>query len=121
MNKKAYSLSDLAEFLSAEFSGDAGCTITDVGSIDDMKPGQICFLKDSKYSKYLDATKASVVIVNKKNIDQQNQQGNLIFADDPYLAYAKISSLFDDTPKVSPGIHSTAQSVKSLRLVTVPI
>jgi len=107
MHQEAYNLRKLAEFLSAEFSGDGNSIITGIGSLDNAEPGQISFLKNSKYSEHLDTTKASAVIVKKNDVSEKSK-GNFLFSDDPYLAYAKISSLFDDTPKVSPGIHSTA-------------
>ena len=107
MNKKRYTLRELAEFLATDFSGDPDRIITGIGSLDTAKPEQISFLKEAKYNKYLDTTKASAVITRKDSFTEKHK-GNFIFADDPYLAYAKISALFDDTPKVSPGIHKTA-------------
>lgn len=105
MTKQKYTLQELATFLVAELKGDANCAITGIGSLENALPGQISFLKDPHYHKYLATTKASAVIVKPEYVIQNS--GNFIIADDPYLAYAKISALFDDTPKVSPGIHQT--------------
>lgn len=106
MTKHTYTLQELAKFLATELKGDPNCLITGIGSLDKAIPGQISFLKDPHYAKYLVNTKASAVIVKPEHVKQDS--GNFIIANDPYLAYAKISVLFDDAPTVSPGIHATA-------------
>ena len=107
MNKKIYTLGELAGFLSAEFRGDRDCLITGIGSLANAEPKQISFLNNSLHNKYLTTTKASVVIVKPENVTDINS-GNFIIVNDPYLAYAKISALFDDTPQMQPCIHQTA-------------
>lgn len=104
--KRTYTLQELAKFLSADFKGDPNCLIIGIGSLDKAMSGQISFLKDAHYCKYLATTKASAVIVKPEHL--KLGAGNFIIATDPYLAYAKISILFDDAPRVSPGIHATA-------------
>ena len=106
MNKKTYTLRELVEFLSAEFRGDPNCVITGITSLDNAQVGQISFLNDSHYAQYLATTKASAVIIKAEHLDE-NYSGNFLIVKDPYLAYAKISALFDDTPEVTPGIHVT--------------
>lgn len=106
MNKKTYTLRELAAFLSAEFRGNPDCVVAGIGSIASAGPEQISFLNDLSYSQYLTTTKAAV-IVKAENITDKNS-GNFIVVNDPYLAYAKISILFDDTPAMSFGIHQTA-------------
>lgn len=107
MRKKKYTLHELVGFLGAEFSGDPQCVISGIGSLDNAGAGQISFLKEPRYSQYLATTKASAVIVRPESFTKE-YSGNFIFFDDPYLAYAKISALFDDAPYVVSGIHPTA-------------
>jgi len=103
---KEYTLKQLAEFLAAEFKGDPDCIVTGIGSLENSVPGQISFLNDAKYRKHLDDNKAAVVIVKPEHSDLC--PGNVIIHNDPYLAYAKISSLYDDRPIMSSGIHPSA-------------
>lgn len=103
---KKYNLKQLAEFLSADFKGDPDCIITGIGSLHNATLGQISFLNDAKYKKHLDNTKATAVIIKPELYDLY--AGNVIICNDPYLAYAKISLLYDDRPGVSSGIHSSA-------------
>ncbi|CAL7963975.1 UDP-3-O-(3-hydroxymyristoyl)glucosamine N-acyltransferase [Gammaproteobacteria bacterium] len=106
MTKRTYTLQELAKFLAAEFWGDPNCLITGIGSLDKATPSQISFLKSHHYSKYLATTKAAAVIARPEHAEQNS--GNWIIVNDPYLAYAKISGFFDDAPIISPGIHATA-------------
>jgi UDP-3-O-[3-hydroxymyristoyl] glucosamine N-acyltransferase len=82
--------------------------IVGIAPLDEAKPGQLSFLSSAKYRRHLTQTEASVVFVSEK------EQGNCpdavlpIVVADPYLAYAKISKLFDLTPKNQDGIHKTA-------------
>lgn len=103
---KKYNLKQLAEFLSADFKGDPDCIITGIGSLYNATLGQISFLNDAKYKKHLDDTKAAVVIIKPELCDLYT--GNVIICSDPYLAYAKISLLYDDRPTVASGIHPSA-------------
>jgi UDP-3-O-[3-hydroxymyristoyl] glucosamine N-acyltransferase len=106
--KTSFTLQELADFLAAELRGDPNCIINGIGSLDKGVSGQISFLSDHKYGKFLADTKVSAVIIKTKYINQQEDSGNFIIVDDPYLAYAKISALFDDAPAVaSAGIHHT--------------
>jgi UDP-3-O-[3-hydroxymyristoyl] glucosamine N-acyltransferase len=107
MSRKKYTLHELANFLAAEFRGDSDCVITGIGAIVSAKPQQITFLNDSLYKSYLASTKAAAVIVKSEDITDKDL-GNFIIVSDPYLAYAKISILFDDTPPMPIGIHPTA-------------
>jgi len=106
MIHKTYTLKQISDFLEAKFIGDHNCIITSIGSLKSAQPGQISFLQNPKYRQYLNTTKASVVIIKQEDYEDR-YPGNFIFVKDPYLAYAKMSALFDDTPTVRPGIHPT--------------
>ncbi|MDR1012318.1 MAG: UDP-3-O-(3-hydroxymyristoyl)glucosamine N-acyltransferase [Coxiellaceae bacterium] len=107
MKQKIYTLQYLAKFLQTEFHGDPDCMINGIGSLINASHGQISFLQNSHYKRYLSTTNASAVIMRSKDLDHQNFH-NVILVKDPYFAYAKISILFDDTPIMSSGIHETA-------------
>lgn len=101
-----YTLHELAQFLSAEYRGDPDCVITSIGSLANASSGQVSFLHDLSYSKYLSTTKATAVVLAAQNLGDQS--GNFIIVKDPYLAYAKVSGLFNDAPVKEFGIHKTA-------------
>lgn len=115
MDKKIYTLLELAKFLSADFRGDPSCLIGGIGALNNAQPGQISFLHDSKYTKYLQTTKASAVILKLEDFNEQ-YLGNFILVKDPYLAYAKISGFFKDAPEIVPEIHPTVLIGKNCKI-----
>lgn len=68
----------------ARFDGDGGLPISGVATLEDAVAGQISFLSNPKYAKFLAATRASAVIV-KPEVEAPNGL-SLIRADDPYAA-----------------------------------
>ena len=51
-------LSELAERLGAQLIGDADCQITSTATLENAQSGQISFLSNSKYRKFLSETAA---------------------------------------------------------------
>ena len=107
MNKsKSYSLEDIAKFLQADFQGDPKKEIFGVAPLKRATGCELAFLSDVKLCSHLNATKAGVVITSKR-IVLDLRIDNFILVDDPYLAYAKVSELFNDSPEAAAGIHPT--------------
>jgi UDP-3-O-[3-hydroxymyristoyl] glucosamine N-acyltransferase len=108
MSSRSYSLGHLADFLSAKLIGDPEIIIHSIGSLDKAQAGQISFLQNAaSYGEYLIHTQASAVLLREEDLLGKNLQGNFVIVSDPYLAYAKISALFDDSPVVAREIHSS--------------
>jgi UDP-3-O-[3-hydroxymyristoyl] glucosamine N-acyltransferase len=82
--------------------------ILGIASLDQAKSGQLSFLSSAKFRRHLTGTQASVVMVTEKELANCPDGVNPIVVNDPYVAYAKVSQLFDLTPEVQPGIHETA-------------
>ncbi len=106
----AYPLKQLADMIAATVTdSDAACLINGLKDIEQAKAGDISFVVSDKYAEKLAKTQASAVIV-PTNISPDNAPKHciLLTCKDPYLAYAKISTLFSQAPKVPQGIHATA-------------
>ena len=74
--------------------------VNNFSSLSSANKHSISFYNDPKFKNDLIKTKASIVIINKK--DAYLRDGEMILVDDPYLAFAKISSLFNsDTHEAS--------------------
>jgi UDP-3-O-[3-hydroxymyristoyl] glucosamine N-acyltransferase len=69
-------------------------------------PGQISFLANPAYARYLKQTQAGAVIVAPAAAD--DSPTNVLLLDNPYLGYARLSHWFDPAPVASAGIHATA-------------
>ncbi|HEY0289513.1 MAG TPA: UDP-3-O-(3-hydroxymyristoyl)glucosamine N-acyltransferase [Pseudomonas sp.] len=99
-------LGQLAEFLGATLRGPADKEITGLATLQEAGSGQVSFLANPQYRKFLATTHASAVLL--KPTDAEHFAGDALLIADPYLAYARISHLFDPKPKASAGIHPTA-------------
>ena len=97
-----YKLKDIALFIDGAISGDPDIEITSVSEIQNSHIGSITFLGNVKYKKYIDATKASALIVN----DEKYLSGkDGIIVKNPQLAIAKVLSMFFPVDDKSKGIH----------------
>ncbi|MCD5993714.1 UDP-3-O-(3-hydroxymyristoyl)glucosamine N-acyltransferase [Pseudomonas sp. CDFA 602] len=99
-------LGQLAEFLGATVRGDREKNITGLATLQEAGPGQISFLANPQYRKFLTDTQAAAVLL--KPADADSFSGDALLVPDPYLAYARISHLFDPKPKAVAGVHPTA-------------
>ncbi|NIE77605.1 UDP-3-O-(3-hydroxymyristoyl)glucosamine N-acyltransferase [Pantoea sp. Tr-811] len=99
-------LGQLAEALGATLQGPEALQITGLATLQEAGPGQLSFLANPQYRKYLDNCQAAAVLL--KAADAEGFTGNALIVADPYLAYARISHLFDPKPKAVAGIHPSA-------------
>ncbi|WP_312936387.1 UDP-3-O-(3-hydroxymyristoyl)glucosamine N-acyltransferase [Pseudomonas sp.] len=99
-------LGQLAEALGATLKGSEALPITGLATLQEAGPEQLSFLANPQYRKYLETSRAGAVLL--KAADAQAFSGNALIVPDPYLAYARISHLFDPKPKAVAGIHPSA-------------
>ena len=108
-------LDQLAAHVGGRVFGDGNVFISGIAPIDEAKPGEITFLTNSRYQKYLSQCRASAVIVGPGVISESaGTVKNFLEAADPYVAFAKILSLLrpsaEFSPQISPlaAIHASA-------------
>ncbi|WPP02166.1 UDP-3-O-(3-hydroxymyristoyl)glucosamine N-acyltransferase [Pseudomonas sp. HR96] len=99
-------LGQLAEFLGATLRGDAEKQITGLATLQEAGPSQLSFLANPQYRKYLTDAKAGAVLL--KPADADSWAGDALVVPDPYLAYARLSHLFDPKPRAAAGVHPSA-------------
>ncbi|MFJ9989221.1 UDP-3-O-(3-hydroxymyristoyl)glucosamine N-acyltransferase [Pseudomonas putida] len=99
-------LGQLAETLGAALSGPESLEITGLATLQEAGPGQLSFLANRQYRKFLDDSQAAAVLIKAE--DAEGFTGNALIVPDPYLAYARISHLFDPKPKAVVGVHPSA-------------
>jgi UDP-3-O-[3-hydroxymyristoyl] glucosamine N-acyltransferase len=100
------SLTELADHLGAELLGDGDITITGVATLKDATSGEIAFLANESYRKQLSDSQASAVIV--RPADAESVAGSALVCDNPYLAFARTTHLFDNRSPAEVGVHPTA-------------
>lgn len=102
----SWELGALAELLEAELVGDKNATVSDLATLGTAAQGDLTFLSNPSYESQLSTTQATAVIVHPKQASKCLV--NALVVANPYLAYAKVSHLFDRAPKPLKHIHSTA-------------
>jgi UDP-3-O-[3-hydroxymyristoyl] glucosamine N-acyltransferase len=109
-----HSLSDLSARFELDLRGDGNQMIGGVGTLMAANSKQISFLANPSYRKELRHTRAGAVILKEE--DSSNCPVNCLVADEPYLAYARVATLFDSRPAAEPGIHPAATVSASARI-----
>ena len=102
----SYSLDFIAKFIGAELIGDGKVEITGLNTLQEANKNELTFLANLSYKKFLPSTSAAAVIISRANLGQYS--GNALVVDNPYLAYAQVSALFDEAPDGLEGTHETA-------------
>lgn len=87
-----------------------------IAPLDKADSGDLSFLSSAKYRKLLGQSAASAVLVSEQ--DSQFVSGSTValVVDDPYVAYARVSHLFDPAPKPSHRVHPSAVLAESASL-----
>lgn len=111
---RTHTLSELSERFGLELHGDGECRIAGVGTLRNGGPDQLTFLSNRSYRRDLPETQAGAVVLSAE--DAGDCPTNALVAGDPYLAFARIASLFDPRPAPAPGIHPTAVVAQSAAL-----
>jgi UDP-3-O-[3-hydroxymyristoyl] glucosamine N-acyltransferase len=106
MSNVAYTLGDLAERLGAELRGDSALQVSGLATLQEAGPEQLSFLANAQYRKFLAATRAGAVLLTAE--DAQDYVGVALIVANPYLAYARLSHLFERRPRASIGVHPSA-------------
>ena len=110
----AKTLADIAAYLGAELVGDGQVEITGLATLTDATRGQLAFLANPAYRDQLGSSAASAVILHRSMLELCKT--NALVLDNPYLGYAKVSSLFDTLPAACQQVHERAWVSKSAQL-----
>jgi UDP-3-O-[3-hydroxymyristoyl] glucosamine N-acyltransferase len=96
----------LAEQLDLELHGDPDCELNGVGVLHDAKPGQLSFLANPRYRKYLGDTHASAVVIGPK--DLPHCKANALVSANPYLSYARAAAMLHPLHRPPVGVSEGA-------------
>ena len=99
-------LSEIAEFLHGELVGDPHLEISGLAKIEEAGPGDLTFVANPKYLKFVESTHAAAVLIAEEN---ESVKIPHIKLEDPYLGFLQILERY--YPPLEPsfnGIHATA-------------
>ena len=110
-------LRDLAEYVGGRVIGDGSVKISRVSPIEEAGTGDITFLANPRYARFISASKASAIIVAPQLVASERaktDQGFLEVAQ-PYVAFAKILQL----PSIAGKLLLPRISIQPQSLVTM--
>jgi UDP-3-O-[3-hydroxymyristoyl] glucosamine N-acyltransferase len=106
-------LGELARKVGARVDGDESLEISGLAPIETAGPGDLTFVANPRYTKFLATTDASAVIVGE---DVDTGGLTAVRAPEPYAVFVAALTLFDRRPQPVPGVHLTAVIAKSARI-----
>jgi UDP-3-O-[3-hydroxymyristoyl] glucosamine N-acyltransferase len=106
----------IAEFLNGEVVGNPEVKVNNVAKIEEAKAETLAFLANPKYTKYIYTTKASIVLVNKDFVPENNISATLIKVENAYESFAKLLELAEQARPVKQGISSLAFIEESAKI-----
>ena len=101
-----YSLAELADRFGLGFTGEAGRVLNGIATLADAGGADLAFLANSKYLPQLASTRAGAVILPPALVERCPVA--CLIAEAPYIAFARISHLFDKSPQPASGVHPSA-------------
>lgn len=109
MRTLSISVRELAEAVRGEVIGDANLEICDIRGLEEAEPGDISFLSNPKYFRFVANTRASALIVGR-DFHRERADLTLIVVDDPYRAFIQVLRLLrPERESFTPGIADSAQ------------
>ena len=102
----AYRLDELARRFDLELRGRGDAPIRGVSTLAAASADRLAFLANPRYAGDLRATRAGVVVLREEHANQCPTA--MLLAEDPYLAYARIATLFERQAAAEPGMHPSA-------------
>ncbi|MER3546243.1 MAG: UDP-3-O-(3-hydroxymyristoyl)glucosamine N-acyltransferase [Rhodanobacteraceae bacterium] len=104
--REIHRLEELAQRFGLKLRGGGNAMIRGVATLANAQEDQLAFLSNPRYLGALRDTRAGAVVLREEHADRCAVPA--LIAADPYLAYAKIAALFDQTPASQPGTHASA-------------
>lgn len=101
-----WTLAQLAELIGAELKGQPDRVITGLATLKSATSDQLAFLANPLYRSVLATTVAGAVILRPEDADAFS--GDVLLTANPYAAFARLTHVFDRTPRINVGIHPQA-------------
>lgn len=110
----AVTLAELAEYLAADRQGPADFAVEGLAEAGSAGPEHICYVNRPEWLKRLPELRAGVVVVKRGVAVPADRPA--LFVDDAYLAFARLSQLFERRPRPPTGVHPSAVVDPSAKL-----
>ena len=101
-----FTAGQIAGILEGEVEGNPEISVHKLAKIEEGEIGSLTFLANPKYTSFIYTTKASVTIVNKDFIPEQDIETTMIKVDDAYESFSKILEYYNQVKNIKIGIES---------------
>ena len=113
-----FTASQIAGILEGEVEGDASIEVSKLSKIEEGMPGSLTFLANPKYTPYIYTTKASITIVDKTFVAEQDYTTTLLRVDNAYESFSKLLEYYNQVKMNKMGIEEPVFISKSATLGT---
>ena len=100
-----FTATQIAGILEGEVEGNPQIAVHKLSKIEEGETGSLTFLANPKYTSYIYSTKASITIVNKDFIPEQELSTTLIKVDDAYKSFSKLLEYYNQVKSNKVGIE----------------
>ncbi|SHG32660.1 UDP-3-O-(3-hydroxymyristoyl)glucosamine N-acyltransferase [Flagellimonas flava] len=101
-----FTATQIAGILEGEVEGNPQIAVHKLSKIEEGEKGSLTFLANPKYTSYIYSTKASITIVNKDFIPEQDLSTTLIKVEDAYKSFSKLLEYYNQVKNNKVGIES---------------
>ena len=108
-----FRLSDLAARIGARLEGEGDALVSGIAPIEEAGPGQVTFLANPKYARFVQGSKATAIIARET---VPGVQTAFLVSENPYFAFACAVEAFHPPATFGPGISDKASVDPSARL-----
>ena len=103
-----HSLAAIAAAAGATLAGDGGRIFTGVAPLQSAGPEDVSFLDNRRYAGALATSRAGAVVLAAPMAGKVPEGCIPLVTGQPYLAFARVATLFHPAPPARPGIHPSA-------------
>src|SRR6187551_1641339 len=104
--KRSYLLTELALLVGAELRGDGQQEIRALATLQSAGKTDLSFIANPAYKKQLSLSQAGAVLINTELANEF--AGNKLVVKNPYIAYARLSAIFEFLREPCSGVHPSA-------------
>ena len=90
-----FTASQIANLLEGEVDGNPEIAVHKLAKIEEGEKGSLTFLANPKYTHYIYSTEASITIVNKDFVPEQQLSTTLIKVDDAYKSFSRLLEYYN--------------------------
>ena len=101
-----FTAGQIAGILDGEVEGNSEIAVHRLAKIEEGESGSLTFLANPKYTSHIYTTKASVTIVSKDFVPEQDIATTMIKVDDAYESFSKLLQYYNQVENNKVGIES---------------